>query len=295
MTIIEIVRQGLRYAYTCRSLWLFGFVVGVASGGSSGGSNGGGNGQGGAAGAVGAVAGAAGAAASGAVPFLSGWHVWLIVGVLAVVAAAGVVLRFVAEAALIEGIARIRGGGTMTTRDGFRAGWAHWGVIVRIAVLYAAAIVGSLVLLAAPCALAFWILGPIAAVVLAIPAILVLVPWLVTLSVLQEFAWRIAVLENRLALDAIRKARLFLHGRIVHGLKLIVATFIGTVGFGLLTVVAIVPVAILGVGLFAVAGVVPAIVVCGVVLLPVIGVLTAMLGTFRSSVWTLGYVTQVER
>src|SRR5690242_4556429 len=97
MTIIEIVRQGVRYAYTCRSLWLFGFVVGVASGGSSGGGNGGGNGQGGAAGAVGAVAGAAGAAASGAIPFLSGWHVWLIVGVLAVVAAAGVVLRFVAE------------------------------------------------------------------------------------------------------------------------------------------------------------------------------------------------------
>jgi len=294
MTIIDIVRQGFRYAYTCRSLWLFGFVVGVASGGSSGGGNGGGNGQGGTAGAVGAVAGAAGAAANGAVPFLSGWHVWLVVGVLAVVAAAGVVLRFVAEGALIEGIARIRGGGTMTTREGFRAGWAHWGVIVRIAVLYAAAIVGSLVLLAAPCALAFWILGPIAAVVLAIPAILVLVPWLVTLSVLQEFAWRIAVLENRLALDAIRKARLFLHGRLVYGLKLIVATFIGTVGFGLLTVVAIVPVALLGVGLFAVAGVVPAVVVCGVVLLPVIGVLTAMLGTFRSSVWTLGYVTQVE-
>ena len=39
---------------------------------------------------------------------------------------------------------------------------------------------------------------------------------------------RIAVLENRRALDAIGKARLFLHGRLVHGLKLMVAAFVGT-------------------------------------------------------------------
>jgi hypothetical protein len=291
MTIIDIVRQGLQYAYKCRSLWLFGFIVGLAAGGSSGGGNGGGHDQGGAAGAVGA---AAAAAAGGGFPFLSGWQVWLVVGLVLVVAAAGVVLRFLAEGALIEGIARARRGGTLTTREGFRAGWAHWGVIVRIALLYAAAIIASVALLAAPCALAFWTLGPIAGVVLAIPAVLVLVPWLVTLSVVQEFAWRIAVLENRRAIDAVRKARLFLHGRLVHGLKLLVATFIGSIGFGLATIVAIVPVALLGVGLWAIAGVVPAIVLCVAVLVPVIGVLTAMLGTFRSSIWTLGYVTQVE-
>ena len=33
MTIREIVRQGFYYARTCRSLWLFGFFVGIASGG----------------------------------------------------------------------------------------------------------------------------------------------------------------------------------------------------------------------------------------------------------------------
>lgn len=41
MTIGEIVRQGLHYARTCRSLWLFGFFVGMASGGSGGGGGGG--------------------------------------------------------------------------------------------------------------------------------------------------------------------------------------------------------------------------------------------------------------
>jgi len=37
MTISEIVGQGPHYARTCKSLWLFGFFVGMASGGSSGG------------------------------------------------------------------------------------------------------------------------------------------------------------------------------------------------------------------------------------------------------------------
>ena len=45
MTIGESIRQGLHYARTCKSLWLFGFFVGIASGGGSGG--GGGNGGGG--------------------------------------------------------------------------------------------------------------------------------------------------------------------------------------------------------------------------------------------------------
>ena len=36
MTIGEIIEQGFHYARTCRSLWLFGFFVGIASGGSNG-------------------------------------------------------------------------------------------------------------------------------------------------------------------------------------------------------------------------------------------------------------------
>ena len=69
------------------------------------------------------------------------------VGILLVIVAAGFVMRFLGEGALIEGIVRARQGGAMTTREGFRAGWAHWGVLVRIALLYLAAIVGSVALL----------------------------------------------------------------------------------------------------------------------------------------------------
>ena len=203
-------------------------------------------------------------------------------------------MRFVGEGALIEGVVRARQGGTMTTREGFRAGWAHWGVLVRIALLYFAATIGSVGLLAAPCVIALQALGPFGGVLLGIPALLIAVPWLVTLYLVQAFAWRIAVLENRHALDAIGKARLFLHGRLIHGLKLIVATFVGTLGIVLLGVVAMAPVALVLAALIPVLRVFPVIVLACLVLLPAICVLAAMVGTFRSSIWTIGYVTQVE-
>ena len=203
-------------------------------------------------------------------------------------------MRFIGEGALIEGIVRARQGGTLTTREGFRAGWAHWGVLVRIALLYLAATVGSLGLLAAICVVAVQALGWLAGVLLGIPAALVAVPWLVTLYLVQAFASRIAVLENRRALDAIRNARLFLHGRLVHGLRLMVATLVGTLVISILGVVVLVPVVLLLVALAQVLNVLPVIVLGTVLLLPVFGVLTAMLGTYRSSVWTIGYVAQVD-
>ena len=277
MSIGEIVKQGFYYARTCRSLWLFGFFVGIASGGSNSAGGGGGNGSGG----VGFLA-------------LSVRQVGLIAVVALFAVAVGIVMRFVAEGALIEGIVRARRGGRMTTREGFRAGWANWGVLVRIALLYLAATVGSVVILAAPCVIALRLHGPFAGLLFGLPALLIAVPWLVTLYVLQAFAWRIAVLENRRAFDAIAKARLFLHGRIMHGLKLIVATFAGTLGIVLAAIVVLAPAALLLVALIPVIGVVPVIVLACGLLVPSICVLTAILGTFRSSIWTIGYMTQVE-
>ena len=286
MTISEIIRQGLHYARTCKSLWLFGFFVGIASGGGSGGGGGrrrrGGRRRQRWPPAIGGLLG------------LSVTEIALIVVVIVLAVVASIVLRFVSEGALIEGVVRARQGGTMTTREGFRAGWAHWGVLVRIALLYFAASIGSLALLAAPCVIAFQALGPLGGVALGIPALFIAVPWLVTLYLVQAFASRIAVLENRHALDAIGKARLFLHGRLVHGLKLIVATFVGTLVIVFLGLVAMVPVVLLLVALLPVLRVFPVIVLGCLVLLPAIYVLTAMLGTFRSSIWTIGYVTQVE-
>ena len=288
MTILELIGQGLHYARTCRSLWLFGFFVGIASGGSGGANGGGGGGAGGRHGAGGA------ALAGGS--FLDLPH-----GVYALIAAAAllvvavlVVMRFIGEAALIEGVVRARRGTSMTMREGFQAGWAHWGVLLRIALLYFAATLLSLVLLATPCVITVQLVGPLAGAMLAVPALLVGMPWLVTLYLVQAFAWRIAVLDNRHALDAIGKARLFLHGRLAHGLRLIVAAFVGTLGMVLAGILVIAPVAFLLVALIPVLRVVPVIALACVVLLPVLYVFSAIVGTFRSSIWTIGYVTQVE-
>lgn len=285
MTIREIVRQGLHYARTCKSLWLFGFFVGIASGGSSGGGSSGGSGV---------SVGAGGVSVGIDGPFALSVTALALIAVTIVAVVAAIVMRFVSEGALIEGVVRARQGGTMTTREGFRAGWAHWGVLVRIALLYATATIGSLVLLAAPCVIALKALGPLGGVVLGIPALFIGVPWLVSLYLVQAFASRIAVLENRHALDAIRKSRLFLHGRLMHGLKLIVAMFVGTLVIVFLGLVAMAPVALLLAALIPLLRLFPVIVLGCLVLLPVLYVLTAMVGTLRSSIWTIGYVTQVE-
>jgi hypothetical protein len=279
MTMWEIVEQAFHFAVRARRLWLFGFFVGLWSGGSSGGGAGGGNG--------------AAASAVASAPIQLPFHL------LAILAVAGLallllLLRFIGEGALIEGVVRAREGATMGTRAGLRAGWAHWAVLLRIALLYFGATTLSV---AVPVAAVVAVTrtaglgsGAMLALLLAIPV----VPWLVTLYLLQAFGMRIAVLEHRNALDALAKARLFLHGRLVLGLKLLVATFIGTLVCAAVAVLTMAPVALLLLALLRVTPVVVVIAVGSVVLLPLVCVLTAMLGTYRSSVWTLGYVSQVR-
>jgi len=280
MTIGEIVRQGFHYARTCKSLWLFGFFVGIANGGSSGGGGGRDGGVG-------------GAFSVGAFGF-STTEIGSIVIALLLVVVVAFVMHFISEGALIEGIVRARQGGEMTTREGFRAGWRHWGVLLRIAIVYFAVFFGSLALFAVPCVIAMRAIGWIGAVALGVPALFIAAPWFITLHLVQAFASRIAVLENRHALDAIRKSRLFLHGRLGHALRLIVASFAGTIGMIALGLVVIVPVALALVALIPALSF-PYVLVLGcVVLLPAICVWTAIIGTFRSSIWTIGYVTQVE-
>jgi hypothetical protein len=286
MTITDIVREGLHHARTCRSLWLFGFIVGVASGGSNGGGGGGGNGGG-----AGAVAGVAAARTLETVP---GTVIALIVASVLLAILVGVILRFVSEGALIEGIVRARRGDGVTTGQGFRAGWAHWGVLLRVALLYFAATMASVALLAGVCVLALRLWGGGGAALVAIPAAIAGVPWLVTLHLVQAFASRIAVLENRHALDAIRAARLFLHGRIAHGLRLMVASLAGTLLLTVAAALVLVPIVLLLAASVVVLPMVAVLVIGALIVLPLAGVLTAMLGTFRSSVWTIGYVTQVE-
>ena len=73
----------------------------------------------------------------------------VLVGIAVIVAF--VILKFLSTGALIEGVKRARGNGAMTVREGFREGWAHWGVLLRLALLFFAANAASVLVLVGAC------------------------------------------------------------------------------------------------------------------------------------------------
>jgi hypothetical protein len=273
MNIIEMIKEGLRIARTARSLWLYGFFVGLGAAVNSGN-----KGQ-----------------TPGALHAVTGATALLAPAALVLLAAAGF-MYFVSQGALIEGVTRLRRGKPPTLHDGWRDGLAHWGVLLRITATFLALTIASLVVLGAPPLLALKLSGTALAVTLAVPAALIAVPWLVTLYMWQQFAARIAVLENRRAGDAIGKARLFLHGRLLHGLRLIVAATLGGLVVVIVGAIAIAMVAAVAVVVLKALGMthaaVPVILLGAMALLPMAFILVAVSGTMQSSIWTIGYLTQ---
>jgi hypothetical protein len=277
MSIFEILKEALRIGRAHKSLWLFGFLVGL--GGVPDGSGGGG-----------------GQPPAPPVPATPPDPVLVLTVVLAglFVFIAFVVLKYVSTGALIEGVKRARRSESLTVREGFREGWAHWRVLLRLAVLFFAANASSVLVLAGAAYLAGQVLGRPALFVAGGLAVVVGVPWLVTLYMWQAFAERIAVLENRRALDAIRKARLFLHGRLQLGLKLLVAGFVGVLAVCAAGFLVIGPLVLLVRALAPVGGF-PVFAIGVLGLLPAGFVTFAFIGVMTSSVWTIGYLTQVEQ
>ena len=268
MDMIQVVKESARLAWDRKAWWLFGLFV--AGGGSSGaGSGGGSDGSDG------------------------GFPVWFIgvFAVVAVVAIGAILMNIISEGALIEGVSR----GAMTVGEGMRLGWSHFGVVLSIKLLMFGAGLLSVGFFAAPGWLfALGLIPGLAAALLAVPAVVVAVPWLITLYVVYAFALRIAVLENRHAVDAIEKARLFLHGRVLAGLQLIAAMVAGHLGVGLVMFLALLPVAAIAAALYFMWGMAPAIAAGVVLAAPVVVAAAGMLGTYRSSVWTLGYMAEAR-
>jgi hypothetical protein len=276
--IVAMIQEALRIGRAHKSLWLFGFLAGFGTGGGGGGGGG----------AVQAPTPPA------AAPPEPGIVLLLVLIGLAVVIGL-VILKFVSTGALIEGVKRARRNASLTVREGFREGWAHWGVLFRIAVLYFVANLASVALLGAPVALVGRLSGGGPALFVAgAVALVVGVPWLVTLYMWQAFAERIAVLENRHAMDAIRKARLFLHGRLGLGLKLLVASFLGVLFVAVLGLAVSAPVVALLVASAALWGLLGAVALGVPILLPVLFIVISMIGIMTSSVWTMGYLREVK-
>jgi hypothetical protein len=269
MDIVQVIKESASIAWERKAWWLFGIFLAAGSGGSSG--PGGGNSGGGGDDAP----------------------VWVI-GVIAAIAAAAIgalLMNIVSEGALIEGVSR----GKMTIREGMRLGWSHFGVVLRIKLLIFAVCAVSIALLAAPAwLLALGLIPGLTALLLAVPAVALAAVWMITVYLIYAFALRIAVLENRHAVDALHKARLFLHGRILTGLKLLGAMALGHVGVGVAGLLALLPAAAAGAALYFTAGLAPALIVGGVLALPVVIGMAGTLGAYRSSVWTLGYISEAR-
>jgi len=272
--IIAIIREAFRIGRTHKSLWLFGFFVGFSGNfGTSGGGQ--------------------ESASTTAAPEPAFIALLVLIGLACIVGL--VILKFVSTGALIEGVKRARGHGSITVGEGFREGWAHWGVLFCIALLYFAMNGASVAVLAGVTYLAWTFFGQVALFAVGGLAVLIGVPWLVTLYMWQAFAERIAVLENRRAMDAIRKARLFLHGRLSLGLKLVVTGVLGVLFVFALALIVAGPVGVLLYSLTDFWGLFPSIALGVLLLLPVCFVAVAMMGIMTSSVWTIGYLTQVEQ
>ncbi len=69
---------------------------------------------------------------------------------------------------------------------------------------------------------------------------------------------------------------------------------LGHVGVGVAGLLALLPAAAAGAALYFTAGLAPALVVGGVLALPVVIGMAGTLGAYRSSVWTLGYISEAR-
>jgi hypothetical protein len=275
--VFEIVKEALRIARTHKSLWLFGFLVGLGGGFNFGGGGG-----------------PSPAPPGVPTPPAPGTVLVIVLGGIAVIVAF-VVLKFLGTGALIEGVTRARRNGHLTVREGFREGWANWGVLFRIMLLFLPLNLATVALAAGACYLVWMSFGSPAVIFAAGAAILVGVPCLLTIYMWGMFAERIAVLENRSALDAMRKARLFLHGRLQLGLKLVVASFLGVLFVTVLSLLVIAPITGIVVASAGVWGVLGAVGLGALTVAPLLFVSFAFFGIVTSSVWTIGYLSQVQQ
>ncbi len=304
MRLSSIIGDSLSLTLRNRSLWVFGLFV-AAGGGASGSAQSGSQGQ-----DVPASAGAAAESMQDLPVALAGLaqaatqmgevlaaNLPLVMGGVALVGLGALALHVLSEGALIEGVSRLHRDpeAKFTVRRGFRLGLDHFGAVLGVKAL--ALLLGLLlaVLVAAPFALAgLGVLPLAAALAIGLPLAVVAVPTGISLYLVYALGMRVAVLENRRVVDAMRRARRLLHGRLIDGIKLLLTVGLGRIAAKFMLLPVVLPVlAVAGLG-YLVGGVVGAIVGLVALAVPCALLFAALLGTWQSSVWTLGYLATVQ-
>jgi hypothetical protein len=261
--VLPIARDAVRTLWAHKRLWVLGFFVAAGAGG-----------------------GVQIELPAGGLAALPGWVLGLSIGAgLLGVAILG--LHVVSEGALVEAVRDERRGRTPTLERSWKRGLRAAGRVLGLEVLAGLAITGVVGLAAAPL-----VLGVLEAVPLALGAVatallaVVALPVALSVYLAHEAGIRLAVLEQRGPLDALRGGLRFLRGRLRFALTLFVVDGVAQIVTGLLAL----PFALValgaGFGVHAAAGIVPAVVV-GVALAAPVGALAAgARGTFRSALWT---------
>lgn len=273
MKPMEVAREALKTIWTHKSMWLFGFFVAAAG-----------------AGGAGRAGGKVGPPSGLPAQDMPSW-VFALIAVALVLGVVGMLLHVISDAALIDGVRRSRATQPVTIAEGFRSGFANFGRMVRVKLIGLGLGLGCAVVLAVPAVLRLTGLIPTwAMVVLLVPLIVVAVPVVLSIFFLNAYALRIAMLESKGAVVAYGEARRYLSGRILDSVQLLIVSFLGQIGGGMIMGLALLPAAMIGGLVYLAAGLVPALVAGGVIAVPLLATVLGATGAFQSAVWTVGYL-----
>lgn len=277
MNVLTIARQSFTTAWRHRALWLFGFFLAGSGGAGAGGPP------------------RSSSSGSGSLPE---WLLPVIIG--AVFAGLGAfVMHIISEGALIAQVEQANGGVAPTITSSFRSGLSHFGVVFRLKALAFVALVALAALVLAPVGLGIASLVPLAvgAALSGLVAV-VMMPAALTGFLLLEISLRVAVLEKRSALEALVEGKRYLSGRLLESLQLLVVAVVGLAGIGLLGVVGLALGGVVGLIVYALThALVPSLIAGAVVAVPLLVPVIGFGGTYRSTVWTTGFLASraIER
>ena len=267
--VLPIARDAVRTVWTHKRLWVLGFFVAAGAGGGA---------------QVELPAGGFG-----------GFPTWVF-GLLVLGSVLGVVmlgLHVVSEGALIEAVSRERRGEVPALGPSFRRGLAPAARVFGLKVLAGVVSTVAAAVAAAPALLGVFHAIPLAlGIVLTLLLAVVAVPVVVSVQLAQEVGTRMVVLERRGPVDALRAGLRFLRGRLRFALTLFVVDGAAQLVTGLVAL----PFGLVAVGIgfavYAVAGVVPAVAVGAVLAAPIGAMAAGARGTFRSALWTHGFLDE---
>jgi hypothetical protein len=297
----DLIRDALRITWHNRYLWFFGFFVGLGSGGGGGAGGGGGDVDEQSSAEIASVS----AFAIQQEPFENVSLIIALIVLVLVIFLVFFVLYVISQGGLTDGVAAIERGERRSFVSIWRAGLSHFPRVLLQVLLFLGIAIGLLLAAALPIVLlvagafatdsmAFRVLAVIVAVTLAI-AVLVIV--FIPLAIVRQFARRELVVRGLGVLGSVGRGYVLFRRHTSSSLLVWLIQLGLMLGAGIALLIAalivglvlFLPTIILAVTGYTTAAIIAG-VVAGLILIPLLIVATAILGTFNHSYWTLAYL-----